>query len=79
MGRLSRVVDTAIKVVAWPVHVRGWWATLERELPPADLYHAFGILAVPAALRLAARDRSAGRPARVIYDVIDVILEFEQR
>jgi glycosyltransferase involved in cell wall biosynthesis len=74
-GRLSGVVDTAIKVVAWPVHVRGWWATLERDLPPADLYHAFGILAVPVALRLAARDRRAGRRARVIYDVIDVILE----
>jgi len=73
--RLSGLVGIAIKVVAWPVHVRGWWATLGRDLPPADLYHAFGILALPVALRLAARDRRAGRKARVIYDVIDVVLE----
>ena len=33
----------------WPVHVRGWWATLERDLPPAD--------ALP-------RVRHPGRPGR---------------
>lgn len=74
-GRLAGLLDTAIKLVAWPVHVRGWWATLERDLPPAELYHAFGILTVPVALRLAERDREAGLRATVVYDVIDVILE----
>jgi glycosyltransferase involved in cell wall biosynthesis len=49
----------------WPVAVRGWWATLERELGPADLYHACGALAIQPAL--ARRERSA----RVIYDAID--------
>lgn len=57
----------------WPHTVRGWWATLARDLPPADLYHACGSLAIAAAL--AARDRKPigpwGRPARVIYDAID--------
>ena len=62
-------------IVAWPIHVRDWWETLERELPPADLYHAFGILTIPIALVLARRARAAGRQGRVVYDVIDVILE----
>lgn len=70
-GRLQR----GLKALAWPVHVRGWWSTLRRDLPPADLYHAFGILAVPVALDLARAARRAGRDARVVYDVIDVILE----
>jgi glycosyltransferase involved in cell wall biosynthesis len=59
----------------WPHGVRGWWATLARDLQPADLYHAFGTLAVPAAL--AARRRApigpSGLPARVVYDAIDDI------
>jgi glycosyltransferase involved in cell wall biosynthesis len=74
-GRILRLADIAVRASAWPVHVRGWWHTLERDLPPADLYHAFGILAIPAALDLAARDRGQGRSPRVVYDVIDVILE----
>jgi glycosyltransferase involved in cell wall biosynthesis len=60
----------------WPHTVRGWWATLDRELAPADLYHACGSLTVAAAL--AARRRSpvgpSGRPARVIYDAIDDVV-----
>ena len=56
----GRAFDVAVKFVAWPVHVRGWWATLRRELPPADLYHAFGILTVPVALALARRARRSG-------------------
>jgi glycosyltransferase involved in cell wall biosynthesis len=63
------------RVAAWPMRARGWWATLERDLPPADLYHAFGILTIPAALRLGASARRAGRAGRVVYDVIDVTLE----
>lgn len=74
-GRLARVANVAAKVVAWPAHVRGWWRTLERDLPPADLYHAFGILTIPVALRLARSARRRGRAGRVVYDVIDVILE----
>ena len=63
----------------WPQTVRGWWHTLERELEPADLYHACGVLAIPAALAAAARDRRAGRRPAVIHDVIDLQLDFEQR
>ena len=80
-GRVGRLVRRALKPVltalGWPVHVRGWWATLrgDRGVPPADLYHAFGILTVPVALDLARAARRAGRQGRVVYDVIDVILE----
>ncbi len=77
--RLVRVagllLDRTRKVIFWPLPVRAWWATLRRELPPADLYHAFGILTIPVALDLGRRARSAGRAGRVVYDVIDVILE----
>ena len=61
----------------WPHAVRGWWATLARELAPADLYHACGSLTIAAAL--AARDRFPvgpnGAPARVVYDAIDDVAE----
>lgn len=73
--RLRRVPGLALRLVAWPIQARGWWATLRRELPPADLYHAFGILAIPVALALAADARGRGRHPVVVYDVIDVILE----
>ena len=49
-------------MILWPLHVRAWWRTLRRELPPADLYHAFGILTVSVALDL------SGRPY-LLYDV----------
>ena len=75
LARLAKVVDLVAKVVGWPAHVRGWWRTLDSDLPPADLYHAFGILTIPAALRLARSARRAGYAGRVVYDVIDVILE----
>lgn len=74
-ARIAGLLETALKVVAWPVHVRGWWVALEQDLPPADLYHAFGILTIPIALGLGQRARRAGREGRVVYDVIDVILE----
>ncbi len=74
-GPFGRYVDLVVKALAWPVHIRGWWTTLRRELPPADLYHACGILTVGAALDLARAARTNGRGGRVIYDVIDVILE----
>jgi glycosyltransferase involved in cell wall biosynthesis len=72
---LALNLDKALKVVLWPLHVRAWWRTLRRELPPADLYHAFGILALPVALDLARDARAAGRRGVVIYDVIDAILD----
>ena len=69
------VLDRFRKAAFWPLPVRGWWATLRRELPPADLYHAFGILTIAVANDLAADARRHGRAGRVIYDVIDVILD----
>ena len=75
LGRVRRAADAMVRLVAWPVHVRGWWASLRADLPPADLYHAFGILTAPVALDLATDTRRAGRECRVIYDVIDVTLE----
>jgi glycosyltransferase involved in cell wall biosynthesis len=68
-------LDKALKVVLWPIHVRAWWRTLRRDLPPADLYHAFGILALPVALDLARAAKTAGRRGIVVYDVIDAILD----
>jgi glycosyltransferase involved in cell wall biosynthesis len=69
------LLDRVRKAVFWPMPVRGWWATLRRELPPADLYHAFGILTIAVASDLAADARRRGRAGRVVYDVIDVILD----
>ena len=74
-GFVQKIADGILKLVAWPAQARAWWRTLERELPPADLYHAFGILAIPVALSLARAARRQGRQGRVVYDVIDVILE----
>jgi len=77
--RLARVVRAQrarlVSWVFWPHTVRGWWAALGRDLPPADLYHACGLLALPPALAARNRDRKAGRRSRVIYDVIDITLE----
>jgi len=75
LGRPGRWLDAALKAVLWPLAVRGWWRTLRRDLPPADIYHACGILAIPVALDLGAAARRVGRAGRVVYDVIDVILE----
>jgi glycosyltransferase involved in cell wall biosynthesis len=69
------LLDRVRKTMFWPLPVRGWWATLRRELPPADLYHAFGILTIAVASDLAADARRRGRAGRVVYDVIDVILD----
>ena len=88
-GRVGRLVDAALKAVLWPLAARGWWRTVERDVAPADLYHAFGILTLPVALRMGRQARSAqgrgrvverdaraaGHRSRVVYDVIDVILE----
>jgi glycosyltransferase involved in cell wall biosynthesis len=79
--RLARALGLPLLIVRrwllWPHAVRGWWATIERDLAPADLYHACGSLTIAAAL--AARDRApvgpSGAPARVIYDAIDDVAE----
>jgi glycosyltransferase involved in cell wall biosynthesis len=72
---LRNVRRRSIMWFLWPHTVRGWWHTLERALAPADLYHACGVLAIPAALAARKRDRRAGRRSRVIHDVIDLQLE----
>ncbi len=59
----------------WPHTVRGWWATLARDLAPADLYHACGSLTIAPALAARGRDRQAGRRSVAIYDVIDIVAE----
>ena len=72
---LRTLRNRSITWLLWPHTVRGWWHTLERELEPADLYHACGVLAIAPALAARARDRRAGRRSRVIHDVIDLQLE----
>ena len=59
----------------WPHTVRGWWATLSKELAPADLYHSCGTLPIAAALAARDRDTRAGRRSHVILDVIDITME----
>jgi glycosyltransferase involved in cell wall biosynthesis len=66
------------RFIAWwfyPSLVRGWWHTLARELPPAQLYHACGTLPIAAALAARDRDRKAGRSSIVIFDVIDITMK----
>jgi glycosyltransferase involved in cell wall biosynthesis len=76
VARVARAIRARLITWAfWPHTVRGWWAALGRDLPPADLYHACGLLALPPALAARSRDRKAGRRSRVIYDVIDITLE----
>lgn len=67
--------DALRKIIFWPFPIRGWWATLRRDLPPADLYHGCGILTIGVALELGRAARAAGREGRVVYDVIDVVLD----
>lgn len=72
---IARQADRLLKAWLWPLHVRAWSRTLRRDLPPADLYHAFGILTVGVALDLARGARARGRAGIVVYDVIDAILD----
>jgi glycosyltransferase involved in cell wall biosynthesis len=79
----QRITRRAVRVVAaplldvrrwllWPHAVRGWWATLARELAPADLYHACGALAVaPALAKRRQNGRAGGLRSRIVYDAID--------
>jgi glycosyltransferase involved in cell wall biosynthesis len=77
LGRAVRLAAALRRWIFWPHTVRGWWATLDRELEPADLYHACGSLTVAAAL--GARRRApvgpSGVPSVVIYDAIDDVFE----
>ena len=75
--RAVGLLAAARRWVFWPHTVRGWWATLERELEPADLYHACGSLTVAPALfarRRAAKGPGGHRPT-VVYDAIDDVFE----
>lgn len=59
----------------WPTADRPWWHTIERDVAPADLYHACGYRAIRPALAMAAVARRQGRQGRVIYDAIDIALQ----
>ena len=81
-GPLPRIVDMGTRIAGrlirwafWPHTVRGWWATLDRDLAAADLYHACGSLTIAPALHAAARARRQGRAGLVIYDAIDNVFE----
>ena len=72
---IRRLLGAARRWAFWPHTVRGWWATLERELVPAELYHACGSLTIAAALSARGRAQaSPGRPTRVVYDAIDDVI-----
>jgi glycosyltransferase involved in cell wall biosynthesis len=74
--RVARGVSgRLLEWVLWPQTARGWWAALARDLAPADLYHACGVLALAPALDARRRDERARRRSRVIADVIDVSIE----
>ena len=70
----TKAAATLRRWMLWPHTVRGWWATLERELVPADLYHACGSLTIAAALAARRRDQAAGRRSVVVYDAIDDVI-----
>ena len=74
--RVARRLAGALRRWAfWPHTVRGWWATLERDLEPADVYHACGSLAIAPALAARARDQAEGRRSHVVYDAVDDVVE----
>ena len=71
---VRRLASTARRWAFWPHTVRGWWATLDRDLAPAAVYHACGSLTIAPALAARDRDRAAGRRSVVIYDAIDDVI-----
>ena len=73
--RIVRYLRKRRRWVLWPETTRGWWATLDRELAPAGLYHACGSLTIAAALAAARKDRQAGRRSVVIFDAVDNTFE----
>ena len=73
--RIVRYLRKRRAWVLWPETTRAWWATLDRELAPADLYHACGGLTVAAALAAARKDRRSGRRSVVIFDAVDNTFE----
>jgi glycosyltransferase involved in cell wall biosynthesis len=73
--RIVRYLRKRRAWLLWPETTRGWWATLDRELAPADLYHACGGLTIAAALAAARRDRRAKRRSVVIFDAVDNTFE----
>ena len=79
LGRGRRQVHRLRRTLLWPHATRGWRKTLGAELAPADLYHAFGINALGAAVDLAAAARRTGLAGAVVYDVIDLAIESHLR
>lgn len=78
LGPLRGLVRLARRVrgwLLWPLPERGWWAGVTRDLAPADLYHACGILTIAPALRAAGAAGRGDRRPVVIYDVVDNALE----
>jgi glycosyltransferase involved in cell wall biosynthesis len=71
---LTKMAATLRRWLLWPHTVRGWWATLDRKLAPADLYHACGSLTIAAALAARQRDGAAGRRSVVVYDAVDDVM-----
>ncbi len=74
-SRIVRRLGAIWRWMLWPHTVRGWWSTLDRDLPAADLYHACGSLTLAPALRAAGSARRRGRRGLVIYDAIDNVFE----
>lgn len=75
LARARARADRYRRWLLWPESVRGWWASLARELEPADVYHACGVNAIGAAVSLAGAARARGRAGRVLYDVVDLALD----
>jgi glycosyltransferase involved in cell wall biosynthesis len=68
--RRLRPLDWAVARLRIPLAIRAQTSAAVRAAPPADVYLAMGIWAIPAALALGRR-----HAGRVIYDIGDLYLE----
>jgi glycosyltransferase involved in cell wall biosynthesis len=78
VGRQRARFGVVVRWLLWPHTVRGWWAALDRDLRPADLYHACGSLTIAPALhgrRSAERKATRGDRPVVVYDAVDNVFE----
>jgi glycosyltransferase involved in cell wall biosynthesis len=73
-GRLRRMLvagpGRALQVVRYLLATRSWASAVERAVGPADVWQADGLVALPVALRLAAR-----HGGRVVYDSLEIYTE----